>query len=584
LPAGWSFAPQANDELISSLYRGDRYGFAQQSKYVPEIDRYVYLYKKDGDDTEYYGYQYNEYSSATTVSDIITNSGFKSIAGWTGHTTEEIGDKSSVNKAEVENVYGRFDGGFISLTDDLQNEDYKPDEPGRTYLPYLKFSFKNNNGKQIVLNSGPYDHRYSIKEMPEGSLWAIRCVDQENESLIGKNTLNFSLAEYTYNTNSKILCYKDTGNFYAKLATEDDGSYKTYTVGGTTYYFFEVKTNKYTTETSFTKSSEVRLAITANNTINATYYIKDIELFRAHYTKEETPRLIIPNENHTSTMLDDIKSQVTFSEYRYFSKENLSSITNEKDMALDGRSETLTYETYKPVYNDEAEKIRSVEEKESNYFNILQSLAETFECWLDIEVERDNTGKIVRRTEEDTEGSVGTLKKNIVFKNYVGQKNHASFRYGVNLKDIQRTYESKNIVTKLVVKTNANEHAPNGFCTIQRAGANQTGENYLYDFGYYHNMGMLDPDTYLSIIQDSTDTDKEWKGPDRGDEDEINLKGYNIRISNLNKAIQEENEKLVGLARDITNVSAQKKTAEAMLEAANAGILEVEADYERVAK
>lgn len=586
LPTGWSFSTQTHDELISSLYRGDRYGFAQKSKYIPEIDRYVYLYKKDGDNTEYYGYQYNEYNSATTVSDIITNSSFKSAAGWTGHTTEEIGEKSEVNKAKVENVYGRFNSGaFISLTDDLQNEDYEPDAQDRTYLPYLKISFeKNTDKKQIVLNSGPYDRRYSIKEMPAGSLWAVRCVDQSGTSLINNGSLNFSLVEYKYNTGSKFLCYEDTGNFRAELAKKDNGSYKTYTIGRDTYYFFEVKTNKYTSETAFTKSSEVRLAITANKTSDAIYYIKDIELFRAHYTKEDTPKLIIPNEKHTDTMLDDIKNQITFSEYRYFSKDKINSITNEKDMALDDRFETLTYKKYKPVYNNEAEKIRSVEEKESNYFNILQSLAETFECWLDIEVERDATGKIIRRKEEDAEGPVGTLKKNIVFKNYVGQKNHASFRYGVNLKDIQRTYESKNIVTKLVVKTNANEHAPNGFCTIQRAGANQTGENYIYDFGYYHNMGMLDANVYLSTIQDSTNTGNEWAGPDIPGTTGINLKGYNIRISNLNKTIQEENERLVGLAQDITKVSAQKKTAEALLDAANTGIVEVEADYERVAK
>jgi phage minor structural protein len=66
----------------------------------------------------------------------------------------------------------------------------------------------------------------------------------------------------------------------------------------------------------------------------------------------------------------------------------------------------------------------------------------------------------------------GIINKTVKFKNYAGKDNYASFRYGVNLKDIQRTYESKNIVTKLIVKQNSNEHAENGFCTIARAGAN----------------------------------------------------------------------------------------------------------------
>jgi phage minor structural protein len=109
-----------------------------------------------------------------------------------------------------------------------------------------------------------------------------------------------------------------------------------------------------------------------------------------------------------------------------------------------------------------------VSAKESNYFNILQSIAETFEAWLDLEIGRDSTGKIT--------------SKAIKFKNYAGADNFAGFRYGVNLKDITRSCDSKNITTKLIVKQNANELAEGGFCTIQKAGANPTGENYIYDF------------------------------------------------------------------------------------------------------
>jgi hypothetical protein len=38
------------------------------------------------------------------------------------------------------------------------------------------------------------------------------------------------------------------------------------------------------------------------------------------------------------------------------------------------------------------------------------------------------------------------------------------------------------MATKLIVKQNNNELAPDGFCTIARAKSNPTGENYLYDF------------------------------------------------------------------------------------------------------
>jgi phage minor structural protein len=128
----------------------------------------------------------------------------------------------------------------------------------------------------------------------------------------------------------------------------------------------------------------------------------------------------------------------------------------------------LAYEDYYPKYNDNAEKTLSVTVSESNYFNILQSIAEKFECWLDFKIIRDTLG--------------GIQSKEVAFRNYSGKDNYACFRYGVNLKNIKRTYESKNLVTKLYVKPNNNEFANNGFCSIQRAKANLTGENYIYDF------------------------------------------------------------------------------------------------------
>jgi hypothetical protein len=39
----------------------------------------------------------------------------------------------------------------------------------------------------------------------------------------------------------------------------------------------------------------------------------------------------------------------------------------------------INYGEYVPIYNDGAEKIRAVSVRESNYFNNLQAIAETFE-------------------------------------------------------------------------------------------------------------------------------------------------------------------------------------------------------------
>jgi hypothetical protein len=144
------------------------------------------------------------------------------------------------------------------------------------------------------------------------------------------------------------------------------------------------------------------------------------------------------------------------------------------------------------------DKVRSINVKQSNYFNAIQSLCETFECWAEFLVGHDSSGKITTKT--------------VALHEYIGQDNHAGFRYGVNLKQTKRTLDSKAVVTKLIVPDNSNEHAPNGFCSIARAGSNQNGENYIYNFQYYVNMGLLNRETLDNILYKETDNYGEISG------------------------------------------------------------------------
>jgi hypothetical protein len=59
------------------------------------------------------------------------------------------------------------------------------------------------------------------------------------------------------------------------------------------------------------------------------------------------------------------------------------------------------------------------------------------------------------------------------------------------LKSIQRTIESDAIVSKLIVKNNANEFATDGFCSIARASESPNGENFILDFSYYIQQNLL---------------------------------------------------------------------------------------------
>ena len=138
------------------------------------------------------------------------------------------------------------------------------------------------------------------------------------------------------------------------------------------------------------------------------------------------------------------------------------------------------------IVNQTYEKCRTIEVSQSNRFNITQQIAETFEVWCRYEIQHDDKGAIISKTVTLTD-------------NY-GQENNIGFRYGVNLSKIARTVKSDELVTKLYVPEIENSAAADGYCSISEAKLNPSGENFLIDFSYFINKGMLDEEAlYLDI-------------------------------------------------------------------------------------
>ena len=548
LKGGLSVSDNA-DTTISYWYRGARYGFAQKAVYRSELNRYVNIYDKEG--TEYYGFLDTQYNSPNLLTNVVTNTDFKSTSGWTGASIIDGG-----KKAQVENVFGNYNNNsFTDAMDLLKEGDFDIENlDNNTNKAYMKLTFDEDN--QIVINSGPYDNRTLIGNLNEKEEWAICCKycgpkykDADGNDATGK--LSFKIAEWYYSSIEQKYSEReytnDQNQKYKKIEFSDPENRNEYQI-------FTVQTNTYS-QKEFKKKNDLRIGITADTL--GDYYIESLELFRVVYTDKDKTKFIIPNEQIDESMTN----QLVEKKYKYFLPSALEGISDIEELTNVETYDAPQNGTYVPVFNEGAEKIRSVDAKESNYFNILQSIAETFECWLTLEVTRDNYGAI--------------NEKKVAFKNYAGDNNYAAFRYGVNLKDIQRTHESKSIVTKLLVKQNANEHAKNGFCTIQRAASNPTGENYLYDFQYYHNNGLLDAKTYLeSIYANCGDITKA---------DEINtesLDGYMPKLRALNDELLKLNEQLINNSSDLTKINADYEVAKAAYDAAESGIEETENGFE----
>ena len=73
--------------------RGSKLISKQRTKFIKDIDKYVYLFKDKETDKEIYGYYNTNYLTSASVENIITNgSKFVNTSGWAGILLGEAGD------------------------------------------------------------------------------------------------------------------------------------------------------------------------------------------------------------------------------------------------------------------------------------------------------------------------------------------------------------------------------------------------------------------------------------------------------------------------------------------------------------
>jgi hypothetical protein len=276
------------------------------------------------------------------------------------------------------------------------------------------------------------------------------------------------------------------------------------------FYHIRAKCKRAISLASMTSTNLGIFIVPKSACLGRDYYITEAQFFPYIEAKQdEVMKMCVPGKLYESRAEKN---------YYYYPKDNNFTSPEEVEYSDKGPEKN---ESYKLVYADSTavdaaeagyEKVRSITASESNRFNLLQTLCETFECWLDFRIEHEANGKIktkfvyetkvdgeykyeesdVFKTSSSSYRCIGKRQqKEISFKEYVGRDNSAGFKYGVNLKGIKRNINSDGIVSKIVVKDNSNEYAPNGRCSISLAKANPSTENFLYNFTYYINQGLL---------------------------------------------------------------------------------------------
>ena len=313
-----------------------------------------------------------------------------------------------------------------------------------------------------------------------GSLVEITEYDETIDSQVGTGKYNYVIDNVVQTPSTKYI-YVDindneyvwdgiTGSFIEK--TSDN--YRP-------YYYLKAAATKAVTNNEL-KDTTQKIGIFIYTTDNTSpIYIQDIQLTRFIAEGETGDPILIGNTPVATTNSID---------YYYLkpsedtAAEDIQTYTTISDLAevLEVQVEDII-----PVYNEDSEKILTISASQSNCFNILQTIAETFECWIDLVVVHDARGYIER--DED-----GRPRKYVYLRQYAGKDNWAGFKYGINLQSIERTVNSDEIVTKLIVDLSQSDYTDEGFVSIANAPSNQSGESYIINFDYYYNQGLLDRD------------------------------------------------------------------------------------------
>ena len=133
------------------------------------------------------------------------------------------------------------------------------------------------------------------------------------------------------------------------------------------------------------------------------------------------------------------------------------------------------------------EKRRIVDTNESNYYNITQTIAETFGVFCRYERKYDSVYRCIE-------------KKVVFYNNFLNEtEGPIDINYSFDTEHISREKDSTDLVTKLFVKTLNDENMESGWAAIGDSAANKSGEDYILNFDYLRAIGTISQDQYDEI-------------------------------------------------------------------------------------
>lgn len=570
---------ELTDKSVSENYRAERLVETKKQVYDPITKKYCYVLKaiKDADvkqitvvsengnertfdlkdysvNDEIYEFVETEYNDALVVKNLINNdTEFTNTNGWEAtkngeSTAVHIGLSYDKNSETAEKYFGST---FLEIAPDIiyendgliTNSVAIPDE-GFVEGKYYIFRYTG----RLQWNQGANKDPISAGEIktPELSLLI------EGTPTIEKRSNGVGISGSISSAIGGIYSIKRQIIFNSKTVGADDQGWDE-TTG---YYWMRLQCQRSISKKDIQRQ-QLRIKIENINNNKYIRWIKSIQFFPE--VKTENGSFICPYDIDTSTVVSTI--------HRYY---NHTAATAAGISSLDDIdylwSGTGTWDNKNLKYEqNNFVKKRSISVSKSNRFNILQTIAEQFECWINFEIEHNQeTGEITRNPD-------GSPCKYVSVRQNVGKDLGFGFIYGIDLKSISRNIQSDQIVSKTLVLPNNNECAPGGFCAISSSKENYPGIDFILNFDYYISQGLLSPSTvnkdlydsengyYTQLHKETTDyKERATKVTDlkmRLTKAENNLKVFENLVSAANTAIN-------GLKEELRNLSPKRKSYE----------------------
>ena len=535
--------PKNISSMEVSEYKGRRLIRTQKSSFDNVLNTYVKSYS-DSKGNEIYGYLKTEYLTDDFVTNLVTNpNDFYSESGWYNYRDYSCVTVESYPSAEA------------ALN--LMNKGLSVEQ-----ISYLKLDIPVTNS-YLFYNTGFSDNSTYIKSLYKGKKFKIKIkygylkgkslnnapktmpYDKKTKKL--NSGLNIALCSYVYNNNGypvikKVFfetdlysngnnCFKKDGGYW-DCTCECEDSLSEQQLSNTLLGFF------------FSFDAKSNSIINSSNIDNYSFYIEDFQVFE-YKDRIETDSEI----GYDYYLPGEVLDGQARTKYYYFYKDQTYENIDEIEYLYQDYSEA----NYKKIYYDDYIQIRSIEQKESNCFNLIQSLCETFECWADFSVEQDSQGYMKKDKN-------GNFIKKITFKPFIGKETWNGFRNGINLKKIVRTINSDQIVTKTIVKENSNEFAPNGFCTIAYSKENPSGESFIYDFRYYENKGLMNAKVVKDELYNKSN-------------------GLYPQLKNMNNLINKEIEKRSAASLALIQADKEKQVQKALISELSTQLADLKKDF-----